>query len=196
MEVRSVEPEHWAEFDAVREAAYNGLRRGRYIEHARSLPACQYLVLPAFENAVSWDVMRGVERGAHTEIRLWRSCWRMDQDARAFSSPMERLKHPRPYRPTVDVGWTLLDSSRIESIIACLRSIRVPLGVTNSHMGCDGVSYELSVGESFCNARICWWCDLPDEWLELGPVVADLVQLFELSWASRAQVAPASRCGG
>jgi hypothetical protein len=70
--------------------------------------------------------------------------------------------------------------------------VRVPLAVARPHSGCDGVSFELSVGEFFCNARIGWWCDLPDEWQELGPAVAELAQLFEQAWAARAeQAAPA-----
>jgi hypothetical protein len=38
--------------------------------------------------------------------------------------------------------------------------------------GCDGTSFELFVGDFFCNARITWWCDLPHEWQKLQPTVA------------------------
>jgi hypothetical protein len=184
------------EFYAVREAVYDGLRLGRYIDRHRSVPVCQYLVLPAFENPVSWDVIRVASRTAGAQTQLYRSCWRMDLDDRAMSSPVERMKYPRPFKPTVEVGWTLVELARVDALVARLRLVRVPLAVARPHSGCDGVSFELSVGEFCCNARVGWWCDLPDEWQELGPVVAELAQLFEQAWAARAvQAAPAEGGG-
>jgi hypothetical protein len=191
-----VDREQMDEFYAVQEAVYDGLRLGRYIDRHRSVPVCQYLVLPAFENPVSWDVIRVVSRTAGAQTRLYRSCWRMDLDDRAMSSPVERLKHPRPFKPTVEVDWVLVELARVEELVARFRSVRVPLAVARSHSGCDGVSFELSVGEFFCNARIGWWCDLPDEWLELQPVVSDVAQLFERAWAARAEAGAAADGGG
>jgi len=140
------------EFYAVREAVYAGLRLGKYIDRHRSVPVCQYLIVPAFESPVGWDVIRVVSRTAGAQTRLYRSCWRIDLDARAMSSPVERMKRPRPFQPTVEVGWALVELARVEALVARFRSIRVPLAVARPHSGCDGVNFELSVGEFFCNA--------------------------------------------
>jgi hypothetical protein len=188
-----VEPELEEEFCAIRNAVYDGLRFGTYIDRMHSVPVCQYLVLPAFENPFSWDVIRVAARGAGAQARLYRSCWRMDRDQEAFGSPVERLKYPRPFRPAVEVGWALIDLARVETLLARIRSIRVPLAVVNPPSGCDGVSYELSVGGFFCNARVGWWCDMPGEWQALRPVVAELVEWFELVWADRPERAATDR---
>ncbi|MBI2827408.1 MAG: addiction module protein [Planctomycetia bacterium] len=173
----------------LQEAACEGFRRGAYIGKHPSLSVCQLLILPSFENAVSWDVVHVTARRADPHTRLYRSCWRMDIDEQAMRSPVERMKHPRPYTPTVEVDWVLIDGEHVESILARLRTFRVPLAVANPSVGCDGTTFELFVGEFFCNARICWWCDLPEEWRELQPVITDLEHLFSQAWECGAKPA-------
>jgi hypothetical protein len=174
--------EQMDEFYAVRESAYDALRLGTPIERHRSMPMCQFLILPSFENPVSWDVIGVVSRKDGAQTRLYRSCWRMDLDSQAMSSPVERLKHPRPYNPTLETDWVVVDKGKLEAILARLNTIRIPLTLATARVGCDGTSFELAVGDFFCNARIRWWCDLPEEWQELRPVVADLESLFESTW--------------
>jgi hypothetical protein len=106
----------------------------------------------------------------------------MDVDSQAMSSPLERLRYPRPYNPTLETDWVLVEKEKLEAILSRFCSIRVPLTLANRRFGCDGTSFELTVGDFFCNARIGWWCDLPDEWQELRPLVADLEGLFESAW--------------
>jgi hypothetical protein len=105
----------------------------------------------------------------------------MDVDGDAMRSPVERLKYPRPYSPTIEVNWVLVDRGRVEAILARLREIPIPL-VVNHRVGLDGTTVELSVG----NTRISWWQDLPEEWQALGPVIVDLTQYFDQAWASGA----------
>src|SRR5947209_3792842 len=109
------------EFYALREAAYDGLRLGKYIDCHRSASVCRFLILPSFDNPVSWDVLHVVARRAAAQTRLYRSCWRMDLDEDAMRSPVERLKHPRPYAPTIETKWVLIDRGHIEAILARLR---------------------------------------------------------------------------
>jgi hypothetical protein len=177
-----VDREQMDEFYSVRESAYDALRLGTPIEHRRSVPMCQFLILPSFENPVSWDVIRVVSREYGAQTRLYRSCWRMDLDSKAMSSPVERLKHPRPYNPTLETDWVLVDKGKLEAILARFNVIRIPLTLATARAGCDGTSFELAVGDFFCSARIGWWCDLPEEWQELSPVVAELENLFESTW--------------
>jgi hypothetical protein len=177
-----VDHEQMDEFYAVRESAYDALRLGTPIYRHRSVPLCQFLILPSFENPISWDVIRVVSRKDGAQTRLYRSCWRMDVDSQAMSSPVERLKHPRPYNPTLETDWVLVDKGKLELILARFNAIRIPLTLANARSGCDGTSFELAVGNFFCNARIGWWSDVPDEWQELRPVVRDLENLFESTW--------------
>jgi hypothetical protein len=69
-----------------------------------------------------------------------------------------------------------------EAILSRLRSVRIPLTLAQMSAGLDGTSFELAVGNFFCNARIGWWCKLPNEWQELAPIVTELEQLMESTW--------------
>ncbi len=173
--------EQFDEFFAVREAACDGLRSGAFVG-ADGLLMCRLVVLPSFENSVGWDVRSWPVPGGPAQPRLFRSCWRMDLDSGAFGSPLERLKHPRPYRPTVEVVSAPIDATRIEGVVRRLQAIPIPLAVAEPPVGLDGTSYELHVGKSFCRARIAWWNRLPEEWSALGPVLAEMESIFESSW--------------
>src|SRR5262249_39052658 len=122
---------------AVRESAYDSLRLGTLIERQRSVPVCQFLILPSFENPVSWDVIKVVSRKDGAQTRLYRSTWRMDVDDQAMSSPVERLKHPRPYKPTLEADWVLVDAVKLEAVLSRIRSIRIPLMLAEALAGCD-----------------------------------------------------------
>ncbi|MCA9095540.1 MAG: hypothetical protein KDA68_18805 [Planctomycetaceae bacterium] len=177
-----VDSEHLNEYFEVRTSAYNALRFGTLIERHRSVPVCQLLILPSFENPVSWDVVKVVSRKEDAQTRLHRSTWRMDVDCRVMSSPIERLKNPRPYLPTLETEWLFIDAAKLENVLSKLRSIRIPLLIAGTQGGLDGTSFELAVGEFSCNARIRWWCDMPKEWQELASVVAELDSLFQETW--------------
>jgi len=170
------------EFCAVRESAYDALRLGTCIDRHRSVPVCQFLILPSFENPVSWDVIKVVSRQAGAQVRLYRTCWRMDLDSKKMSSPVERLKHPRPFRPNFETDWVLVEAGELESVLLRLRRIRIPVMPADARTGCDGTSFELAVGDFSWNTRIGWWCDVPKEWGELQPIVAELERLFESAW--------------
>jgi hypothetical protein len=177
-----MEREQIDEFTGLSEQVCDALRHGKHIDFRHFVPICQYLILPAFENSLSWDIVRAVPRTAEAKDRLYRSCWRKDVDSQAMCSPIERFKHPRPYKPTVEVDWVPIDLDRVQHCLATLRTIRVPLTIAQPHSGLDGVRFELSMGTLFCNARIGWWGKLPDEWLELKPVVTHLEQLIQETW--------------
>ncbi len=175
--------EHRDEFDAVREAAYANLRSGVFTGRHSGLPLCRLLIRPSFENAVGWDVLSLPVPGKPDQVRLFRSCWRMDLDLPALRSPVERFKHPRAYRPTVEMDSTPIDAVKIDGLIRRLQSIPIPIGGRRkSPIGRDGTNYELELGHFFCYARISWWERLPGEWKALGPVVHEMIALFETSW--------------
>jgi hypothetical protein len=177
-----VEREQIDEFSLVRDAALDAVRLGACIDRNNSGRVCQLLVLPSFENLISWDVIKVVSRQSGPQNRLYRSCWRMDLDYQAFRSPVERVKHPRPFSPTFEKDWVPIDSANLEAILSRLRSIRIPLSPASQVVGADGTSFELEIHDLFCYARIRWWCDMPEDWRELEPVVTDLLRLFQSSW--------------
>lgn len=45
------------------------------------------------------------------------------------------------------------------------------------HLGRDGISYVLTIGERYPQMTLSWWEDLPPEWEELQPAVEALVHL-------------------
>lgn len=176
-----MDAELFDEFDAVRDVAIAGLRSGAFVGD-RGRPSCRLVILPSFNNPVAWEVRSLPVRGKPAQPRLFRSCWRMDVDLQALGSPVERLKHPREYRPTVEVGSAPIDPARIDGLVRRFRMISIPLAVAEGPCGCDGTNYELEMGDFFCHARIGWWVRLPREWEALDPVVAEMVDLFESSW--------------
>lgn len=177
-----VEREQMEEFSALRELAYQALRHGIHAKQLGTRQICQLLVLPSFSNPVCWDVTEGGPRKVVGETRLYRSTWRMDLDSQALSSPVERLKHPREYKPTLETQWVSINKGELEVELARINDIRIPLAVSSSAIGIDGTSFELSFGDSFGCARIRWWCELPDDWRELRPVINDLESLFASAW--------------
>jgi hypothetical protein len=177
-----VEREQMDEFSTVRESAYDALRNGTLIERRRSVPVCQFLILPSFENPVSWDVIKSFSRKDGPQTRLYRSTWRMDVDVEAMRSPVERLRHPRPYDPTLETDWVLVDAVKLEAVLLKIQSTRIPLVPANAPIGADGTAFELAVGDPYYHARIGWWCEVPVEWQELTPLIAELERLFETAW--------------
>lgn len=165
---------------AVEEAVSDGLQTRAYIDRHGCLPVCQFVTWPSFGNPVAWDVVDALEGDALT--RLYRSCWLRSQDKAAFRSPESRADYPRPFRPTIEVGWVAFDRVRVEPLVAKLAQLRVPLAVAEPRSGLDGITFELAVGGSFCGARIKWWGQLPRQWRKLGPVVSELTRIVEAAW--------------
>jgi hypothetical protein len=176
-----VDSKDFDEFVAVRAAVHEGLRNGAFIDRT-GWSCCRIVILPSFENCVAWDARVIRKRRRPPEHRLYRSCWRMDTDTQNLLSPLERLKHPRPYRPTVEVRATAIDGARIDELVQRFCGLPIPLGVAAPPIGCDGTSYELQLGHFFCHARIGWWNSLPAEWKAIEPLVDELISLFEFSW--------------
>lgn len=171
------------EFHGVRKTAYDALRFGTLIDRHRSKTVCQLLIMPSFQNAICWDVVDVRPKREDAQMRLHRSCWRMDVDWQALSSPIKRLKHPRSYHPTLETGWVVLNAQKLEAIFEHFRTVSIPVVPRDVHVGCDGTSYEFTVGDHFSSVRISWWCELPPEWKHLAPLIAELERLFESTWA-------------
>ena len=170
------------EFMALRDTVVDGMREQRWIGHVRGTPICQLMILPSFEDMVCWDAIDAHVGRQTTEMRLYRTCWLQEVDGEALNSPVERMKHPRPYPPSLEIGSVPIDKDKLQAIVARAIATPVPLAVAEAPLGLDGTNFELAFGHFFCQARLAWWCDLPQEWQALTPLVADLSSLFESTW--------------
>ena len=176
-----MDPELTREWFSIRKDVAEGLRHASYVG-AFGLPVCQVLTLPSFDNPVGWDVRKSPARRKEAETRLYRSCWRMDLDLDAFRSPLERLRHSRSFRPTVEVGWTPIDPGSLDGPLGKLRENPIPLAVAGTRIGLDGTRHELAVEGPMLNARINWWERMPEAWRPLEPIVKEMLDLFETTW--------------
>lgn len=72
------------------------------------------------------------------------------------------------------------DTALIEEAAARLCAIQVSLLVpTRDIVGCDGDSYELTLGSQFSKVTLCWWEEPPAEWSEAGAVTWSLLEHLE-----------------
>ncbi len=64
------------EFGAIQRDVFRGLRACKYPDRSGWLHVnCQFLILPSFENALSWDVVSVLpQRKEPVQTRLYRSC--------------------------------------------------------------------------------------------------------------------------
>jgi hypothetical protein len=61
----------------------------------------------------------------------------------------------------------------------------LPLNVEAGHMGCDGSSYELILGQHFVTSTLRWWEEAPPEWAEAGAIVVETLRHLEALYEAR-----------
>jgi hypothetical protein len=169
--------EHFEEFSRLRGEVQASLRSGVSAKHG--IPLLCWMVLPSFENTVVWDLYSRTARHEIESHVLTRSLWRMDVDLRVLRSPIERLKHPRPYLPTIERTQIDLSANEVETLMRRFREVSISLTVPKPLMGCDGTTYELALFSVPCELRLRWWESLPEAWAELRPGLAALQELLE-----------------
>jgi hypothetical protein len=103
------------------------------------------------------------ERGFDVVARTWR----YSIDSAKLETPIERLKHPRPLLPTIDTQSARIEKLQVDSLIASLSQIRVPVHPLDASMGLDGTSFELQIGDHFCGSEFHWWSAYSGEWKPL-----------------------------
>lgn len=150
------------------------LLRGRdHILRAKHRPLLQYLVRPSFTDTWSIDFVRTGDN-----LAAFHTVWRMTEDIHAFTTAIERLKHPKPYVPTLASTRIDLGSNAIESMLHRLGQIQIPLQQTKNSISLDGVSYELQIGDGWTGVMLQWHNELPDEWpTELRRSVEDIHEM-------------------
>lgn len=176
--ISAMDPEQSAEFDQVRSAIVEGMRNGSYLPDA-GLRVAQLLVLPSFQDSICWELRSIARPKAASESRLYQVRWSFGADCEAFRSPVERVRHPRPFKPSIATRSGVVAMSDFGSVIDTLSSAAIPLMPKSPPSGADGTSYELAIGDYFCNSRIAWWVELPAEWKGLESQLAEFLTLCE-----------------
>jgi hypothetical protein len=102
----------------------------------------------------AWVVVGPTIRGqdSHPIVREVR----VDRVALAQGSPDAILVRDSELTPDVVEAW-----------MNALRTIRIPIGGVEEHMGLDGTSYTLHVEAGMATASLRWWNDGPEAWSEL-----------------------------
>lgn len=185
--MEQLQQQEWYE---LRSRTWRLLRQRDHILRSKHLPLFQYLVRPSFTDTWCIDIVQTGD-----DFGVYHTTWRMTHDLEAFSTAIERLKHPRPYVPTlesVQFDPELLDA---ESVLTRISKIRLPLKLTKNWISLDGTSFEMQIGNGTNGILLQWHNQLPDEWLELSEVVESLNELAGRSpeTASEQCDAPKSR---
>jgi hypothetical protein len=170
------------EFSALHEQVTTGLRNRVYLGAVQGDCVAQLLVLPAFQNPAAYDIIRAVREEGRDEYKVMHSCWRRDLDLPVFQSPVDRMRHPRPFRPTVVVLDAPVASDTIRGFMEELRALSVPLHVEPAARGVDGVTFEIAFGGFWANARIGWWVEPPTEWRPFDEVLNRMLERFGWKW--------------
>ena len=176
---RKMDNEQFKEWGWFQERATEIVRRGNTPTVRGGQCLFQIMMLPSFEPVVGWQVFQKVSQSKEKDCFAIRTCWKRNEDAQKFTSPIERLKHPRELNPTIQTEIFNLSEGTIESFIKQFRSVKVPAFVEVSNIGTDGTSYEFSFDHLFLSAHYTWWEEPPAEWKELYDAVIQAIHYFE-----------------
>src|SRR5688572_8657727 len=98
-----LDSEQGREFSRLQADVTARLRQHFFIDLQNGSHVFQYLILPAFDLPVAWDVFVRPRRGYEAEHVLLRTSWRVDLDREKFRTPVDRLRYPYPLVPTMEV---------------------------------------------------------------------------------------------
>ena len=106
--------------------------------------------------------------------------WRSDVDLEKFSNPVERLKHPTIFIPTIESEAITLNDGEAEDFQRRIRGVSIPLYLSSAKvLGCDGTSFEFVSNEFFYGVSIRWWEDQPVEWRPFTEAILQIVTELE-----------------
>ncbi len=146
------------------------LRTRDHILRSKFSPLFQYLVKPSFTDTWCIDFVR-----TGGNLAAYYTIWRMTEDVNVFTTASERLKHPKPYVPTLESTRMHDDTLSIALLLKRLEQIQIPLLGTKNAISVDGVSFEMQIGDGLTGVLLQWHNELPEEWSsELADVVFEL----------------------
>ncbi len=113
-----------------------------------------------------------------------------------LQTPVERLPHPYPLIPTIEVHQLTSSSGELASLAAELAAMRLPVGPPASVFGPEGVTFEIAIEHPphyialAAKCRLSWWHKPPEEWEALAAWVQRAESIFDAAWANQEAAAP------
>jgi hypothetical protein len=134
--------------------------------------------MPAFANWVASEVYTVTGAGAEQFVAT-RSMWDQVADAACFANPIERLRHPQPMAPTLVHARQALPQPDASQLARDVAALAVQLAPQAHHLGLDGTTYVLTVGDSFAESSIRWWQSPPSNWTDVARLADRVVALVD-----------------
>lgn len=132
------------------------------------------------EPAVGNPVAIGVPVGPSAQVIV--RTWELDTDARKFSTPIERLKHPRTLHPTIR-EWAQPDTEDVcRSALEGLQAMKVCAFPGDATLTLDGVRRCVEAQVADSRAKYSWINQGPPQWSQLS-------SWFDESWSALCRVA-------
>ena len=169
-----MEAEEMMEWGLVRDRAVAHLRECRHIDTSKHRPLAQFLIIPSFEDTIAVDIVHSQQ-----QLAAYVTLWRSTIDINAFASPVERLRHPRPFLPTYESHQACVPTQNLAELLEQFSQIVLPLSATTNTISLDGTSYELRSGDGYSGIRLHWHNRLPEAWSMLDMIVDTMSTLAE-----------------
>ncbi len=165
--MEQLQQDEWIE---LRSNTHRLLRQRNHINRSKHWPLLQFLVMPSFADTWCLDFVRTGD-----DLAAYYTTWRSGHDLQAFAAAAERLKHPRPYIPTLESVRLDESEKRVASIMSRMGAILIPMHAMTNLVSLDGTEHELQVGDGRMGVVLRWHNQLPHEWPpELHALISDL----------------------
>lgn len=133
---------------------------------------------PSFKPHISWLVYSPVARYAETDLPIAvKITWDQPLDSARFRDPMKGLEYGLSIEPTTTLQQAELSRAELDSRLASLESIKIPVVIDKS-VGLDG---EIFGFESFglTAIRLTWWSVMPNSWKPIVNWAAEMRRFLD-----------------
>ena len=136
--------------------------------------------LPAFDNHTRTTLYSPRPADSSKQPFFTVTTWRRDVDVDKLRDPVERLKHPRVLKPTIEECAINVAPDVVTSIVAELAEISLPVLRPNEGIvGLDGASFRFSFSQGLYALDFTWWSGHPKWWRAAAQKIEDLVSKLE-----------------
>ena len=144
------------EWSELRDNIHLHLSSRCHVSLPKYRPRLQLLVMPSFHDWWCIDLLE--TDGELSAYLIW---WYATHDQEAFRNGLERLRHPRPFLPTLNSRRLERSSSDVREMLARFESIQLPFDLKWDYFTIDGTPIELRVGDQLV---LEWNSGMPEEW--------------------------------
>lgn len=177
-ETEAVQSEQQQEYTRLIEAA--GHELNSVAESGSFLQVFSFWRLPAFHDQVRTTLYTPRRPGSGKEPFVTITTWKRSQDVDKLRDPLERLRHPKDLRPTLEESSMVVDADTVAQVIADLSAISLPsIRPIEGVVGLDGVGYRFSFSQGYFSLDLSWWCDLPSVWRAATQQIEDVVMRLQ-----------------